>query len=60
MELTGENIKTSLESLSGFETGGVTQPISFSATDHRGSKSLRLFQVQNSVWEPLTDFMTAE
>lgn len=58
-ELTGENIKASLESMGEIDTGGVTQPVSFSATDHAGSKALRVFQVTNGVWEPVTDFMTA-
>ncbi len=59
-ELTGENIKASLEALTGFETGGVTQPITFTPTDHAGSKALRLFQVKDGKWEAITDFMTAE
>ncbi|WP_129632732.1 ABC transporter substrate-binding protein [Candidatus Oscillochloris fontis] len=59
-ELTGENIKASLESLTDFDTGGVTQPITFTATDHAGSKALRVFQIKDGKWEGLTDFMTAE
>jgi branched-chain amino acid transport system substrate-binding protein len=59
-ELTGENIKASLESLSNFDTGGVTQPITFTATDHAGSKALRVFQVKDGKWEAVTDFMTAQ
>lgn len=59
-ELTGENIKASLETLSNYETGGVTQPITFTGTDHAGSKALRVFQVKNGKWEGVTDFMTAK
>lgn len=59
-EVTGENIKVALEGMDGFETGGVTPPISFSPTDHRGSKSLRLFQVVDGEWQPITEFMSAE
>ncbi len=58
--LTGENIKASLETLANFDTGGVTQPITFTATDHAGSKALRVFQVKGGKWEPLTEFMTAK
>ncbi len=58
--ITGESIKTALESMDGFETGGVTAPITFSSTDHRGTKALQLFQVQEGAWQPITDFMTAE
>jgi branched-chain amino acid transport system substrate-binding protein len=59
-ELTGENIKTSLQTLKDFETGGVTAPITFTDADHRGSKTLKIFQVKEGKWEPITDFMTAE
>ncbi len=59
-ELTGENIKASLETLNNFDTGGVTQPITFSATDHAGSKALKVFQVKGGKWEGITDFMTAK
>lgn len=58
-ELSGENIKASLESLRDFSTGGVTVPISFTPEDHRGSKGMRLFQVEGGKWVPLTDFRTA-
>ncbi|NTV64135.1 MAG: ABC transporter substrate-binding protein [Oscillochloris sp.] len=59
-ELTGENIKASLETLTGFETGGVTQPITFTSTDHAGSKALKVYQVKSGKWEGITDFMTAK
>lgn len=59
-EPTGENIKAALESLKDFATGGVTQPITFTPSDHRGSKSLKLYQVKGGKWESITDFMTAE
>lgn len=58
-ELSGENIKAALEGLQGFETGGVTVPISFSPEDHRGAKGLRLFRVRDGAWAPITEFLTA-
>ena len=57
--LTGERIKAALESLSNFDTGGVTVPISFTADDHRGAKGMRLFRVEDGVWLPLTEVLTA-
>jgi branched-chain amino acid transport system substrate-binding protein len=57
--LTGPNIKIALESIRDLDMEGVTVPITFTATDHRGSKGLRLFQVENGMWTPLTDFLTA-
>jgi len=59
-ELTGENIKATLETMGAIDTGGVTQPIVFSSTDHAGSKALRIFRVENGAWVPITDFITAK
>jgi branched-chain amino acid transport system substrate-binding protein len=59
-ELTGANVKAALEQLNGFETQGVTAPITFTSTDHAGAKSLRIFEVQNGEWVPITDFVSAE
>ncbi len=59
-EINGENIRTALESLSNFSTGDITAPLSFTATDHAGSKALRLYQVKNGVWAPISDFIEAK
>jgi len=58
-EVTGPNIKAALESFSGYSTGGVTTPITFTANDHAGSKALQLYQVQNGEWERISDYITA-
>ena len=58
--LTGANIKTALESMDNWETGGMTAPITFTADDHRGQRAVRLYQVQDGVWEQLTDYISAE
>ncbi len=58
-ELSGPNVKAALEGLTDFDTGGATVPISFSPDDHRGSKGMRLFRVEDGQWQPLTEFLTA-
>jgi branched-chain amino acid transport system substrate-binding protein len=58
-DVTGENIKAALESIQNFETGGVTSPISFSATSHKGNNSLRLYQVEGGKWKQISDFISA-
>lgn len=58
-EVTGPNIKAALESFSNYSTGGVTTPITFTATDHAGSKALQLYQVQNGAWERVSDYISA-
>lgn len=55
--LTGENIRASLESLKNFDTGGVTAPLNFSPTDHRGNDAARIYQVKSGKWVPITDFI---
>ncbi|NOZ73518.1 MAG: ABC transporter substrate-binding protein [Chloroflexi bacterium] len=56
-DLTGENIRASLEGLRDFDTGGVTAPLNFSPTDHRGNDAARIHQVQGGKWVPITDFI---
>ena len=58
-ELNGETIKRALETFDGFDTGGAGPPLTFTATDHRGSKGLRLFRMEGGVWSPVTEFLTA-
>jgi len=59
-EVNGENIRAALESMSNFDTGGVTSPISFSSSSHRGNSSLRLFSVDGGKWVNPSDFISAE
>ena len=59
-EVNGENIKAALESLRGFDTGGVTAPITFTPTDHHGSKAMRLFKVESGKWTQMTDFLSVK
>lgn len=59
-EVNGENIRAALETISNFDTGGVTSSISFSPESHRGNSSLRLFIVESGKWGNPTDFISAE
>lgn len=59
-EVNGENIRAALETISNFDTGGVTSPISFSPESHRGNNALRLFVVEGGKWVNLTDFISAK
>ena len=58
-ELTGANIKAALETFADYDLGGVTAPVTFTPTDHRGSKGLRIFRVEEGAWGPFTDFVQA-
>jgi branched-chain amino acid transport system substrate-binding protein len=56
--LSGEAIKQQLEALRDFDTGGVTTPVTFTAGDHGGVKGMRIFQVEQGAWRPLTGQLT--
>jgi branched-chain amino acid transport system substrate-binding protein len=59
-DLTGANIKAALETLSNFDTGGVTSPLTFTPDSHRGNSSLRLYEVQSGQWIAISDYIAAE
>jgi branched-chain amino acid transport system substrate-binding protein len=58
-EMNGENIKSALESIQDFDTGGITSPISFSSTSHKGNNALRLYKVDGGKWTKISDFISA-
>jgi branched-chain amino acid transport system substrate-binding protein len=59
-DLTGENIKASLEGIQNFDTGGVTPPITFSSTDHHGMRGMRMYKVEGEKWVPMTEVREAK
>ena len=58
-EITGEAIRAAFETFDGLESGGVTAPVTFTATDHRGVKGMRIFEVQDGKWQPVTEMRMA-
>ncbi len=54
-EMTGPNVKAALESMSNFDTGGITQPLTFSSSDHAGNKAVQFFQIENGQWNAISD-----
>ncbi|MDD2922446.1 MAG: ABC transporter substrate-binding protein [Anaerolineales bacterium] len=59
-EINGENIRAALETITKFDTGGVTSPITFTAESHRGSDALKLFKVEGGKWNAVSDFISAQ
>lgn len=59
-EVNGENIRAALETITNFDTGGITSPITFTPDSHKGNQSLRLFKVEGGKWVQLTDFISAK
>jgi branched-chain amino acid transport system substrate-binding protein len=56
-ELTGPNLKAALETLTDFETQGVTAPITFTPDDHRGTRALKIYRVEGGKWVPISDLL---
>lgn len=50
MELTGPNIRQSLETIENYETGGILAPVTFTAEDHRSTRALNIYRVEDGVW----------
>jgi len=48
-----------IQKLKGYDVGGLHGPVSYTPGDNRLSKSVRLFQIQNGVINPITDWIEA-
>jgi branched-chain amino acid transport system substrate-binding protein len=57
-EITGPTIKEALEAMGPFDTGGVTVPIDFTPTSHKGMTGAGVFQVNGGIWTQLVAQMT--
>lgn len=57
-ELTGEEIRSGLESIKDLDLGGLGASVSFSAESHTGTEKTRLGIVKGGEWEPLTDYFS--
>jgi len=58
-EVNGENIRAALETITNFDTGGVTSTLSFSPTSHKGNTALRLYKVEGGKWVSVSEFISA-
>jgi len=59
-ELTGANVRAALENLSGYDTGGITDPITFTGEDHAGNKTVQFFEASGGVWSPVSERVGVE
>lgn len=56
---SGESVRRALEAMTDYDTGGITAPLSFSPTSHKGTLALKIYQVKNGRWEPITGYIEA-
>jgi len=45
-QLTGEGVKKALETLKGFDTGGLTPPVTYTAADHRPTTKTTIYVIK--------------
>ena len=55
-DITGEQIREGIESLTNFDLGGLGAPVTFTAESHTGTEETRLGVVKNGKWEQLTEY----
>jgi branched-chain amino acid transport system substrate-binding protein len=57
-EVTGDTVKSALEELPSFDTGGISAPIDFSAESHAGMPGSKIYEVKDGKWTEATDLLT--
>jgi branched-chain amino acid transport system substrate-binding protein len=57
-EVTGDTVKSALEELPAFDTGGISAPIDFSAESHAGMPGSKIYEVKDGKWTEATDLLT--
>ncbi|MCA1932576.1 MAG: ABC transporter substrate-binding protein [Calditerrivibrio sp.] len=59
-EVTGEAIKNSLESMKNFNTMGLTPPVTFTKSVHKGVKAAKVYKMEKGEIKPVTGVITLE
>jgi branched-chain amino acid transport system substrate-binding protein len=59
-KVDGPAIKEGLEKIKDFDTGGVSEPITFTSDDHAGIKSAKLYKIQGEKFTKLTEALSAD
>ena len=61
-DLNEESLVDSLEAMNSYDTEGLTGPISFSKTNHKGGSTWKIFRANPSteLFEPMTDWRSPE
>lgn len=56
-EITGANIHAALEGMQNYDTGGITQPLTFGSDDHAANKAVQFFEVQDGTWTAVSGYV---
>jgi branched-chain amino acid transport system substrate-binding protein len=57
LPLTGDKVRRGFESIRNFHAQGLAPPLTFTPRDHEGGGALRIYQVKDSAWVPVTNWM---
>ena len=57
MELTGPNIRVTLEGMEDYSFGSLSAPITFSAEDHRANRAATVYVVDGGAWNTASDLI---
>ncbi|HET8722817.1 MAG TPA: ABC transporter substrate-binding protein [Anaeromyxobacteraceae bacterium] len=55
--LTGAGVKAAIETLSDFSTGGLSQSVTYTPTDHRPTMTTSIYQIQNGKLVKIGDYI---
>lgn len=56
-DVTGANLRAALETMGSYDTGGITQPLKFGASDHAANKAVQLFKIDGGKWTKASDYL---
>jgi branched-chain amino acid transport system substrate-binding protein len=56
--ITREALISALQSTQNLDTGGITAPVSFSASNHLGNRSVLVVAGKDGQWKPVSPFLT--
>jgi len=59
-DISGEKLRAALESIKDYDTGGITDKITFSDKSHRGALASRIYRAQGGKWVRLVDLTAAK
>lgn len=60
--ITVENLRNQIESIKNFDTGGLTDALSYSPTNHTGTNKVKFVKMnlEKGYWEPITGWVSPE
>lgn len=58
--VNADTLKKAMEGITGFDTGGLSGPISFGPDKHLGNQSIKVLEAKGGAWTPVSDWITVK